>query len=232
MKPGKILFLFLILIIAGCADDGDPSELSILTIDHDFNEGQHGWVAGFAEFPANHEDSSAFELKFEYTQVESKLSKRSVMLSGKNLNQDLFMYIKRKVENLKPDTDYTITFNVELTSDLLSVQTDKGGSVFLKAGAIHAEPKSVIEGGNYIMNIDKGNQESSGEDMVTLGNLLEDGTGTAYALITRSNTMANSRYVGRTNSKGELWLIIGTDSNVSGTTKVFYTRIKVLLSVS
>ncbi len=230
MKPGKILFLFMMTIFAGCADEGNPSEWSIVTIDDDFNEGNPGWVAGFADFPANSKDSAAFELRFEYTQVESKLSKRSMMLSGKNLNQDLFMYIKRKVGNLKPNTDYTITFNVELTSDLQLLEFSKGGSVFLKAGATHSEPKGMIEGDRYVMNIDKGDQAGSGEDMVTLGNILEDGTGTAYALINRSNTMANSRYTARTNSNGELWFIIGTDSDVSGTTKVFYTRIKVILS--
>ncbi len=210
-----------------------------MTIDSDFNiesvfdGGPQGWTGGFADFPANKEDSSAFELEFAYTEpIESKLSKRSIMLSGNNLNQDLFMYIKRKVENLKPNTDYTVTFNVELTSDLRSVEHLKGGSVYLKAGATHREPKSVIDGDQYVMNLDKGNEHSSGEDMVTLGNLVEDGTGTAYSLITRSNTMANSRYVARTNSIGELWLIVGTDSSVSGTTKIFYTRVKALLSVS
>lgn len=234
MKAVNLGIICVLLTVWGCKlDDGDQQGLSIFSQHFDFNEGLHDWTPGFAEYPVNAADSSAFELRSEYAEpIESKLSKRSLMLSGNNVNRDLFMYIKRKVGGLRPNTDYTITFKVELTSDLQAVKSTGDGSVFLKAGAVHSEPKSVIEGGRYIMNIDKGDQENSGEDMITLGDLFEDGTGTAYSLITRSNTMANSRYVARTNSNGELWLIIGADSSVEGTTKIFFTRIKVLLSVS
>ena len=44
--------------------------------------------------------------------------------------------------------------------------------------------------------------------------------------------MANNRYVAKTNSDGELWLIVGTDATVEGTAKVFYTRITVVFSAS
>jgi hypothetical protein len=154
------------------------------------------------------------------------------MLSGKNVNKDLFMYIKKKVDGLKPDTDYTLTFSVELASDLNAATPVAGGAVYLKAGATHSEPKSVIEVGQYVMNIDKGNQDSGGEHMVLLGDILAENASTAYSLITRNNTMSNSRYVAKTNSNGELWLIIGTDSSLEGTTKVFYTRVKVVFSAS
>lgn len=235
MKSRRIPLLWICFVVFSACnlEDKENPSLSIVSKDFDFNEEQHNWTAGFADFPANPQDSSLFELKSAYTEPsESKLTKRSVMLSGKNVNQDLFMYIKRKIDQLQPNTDYTLTFSVELASDLNSVSAATGGSVFLKAGATYSEPKSVIEGGKYVMNIDKGNMDSAGEDMITLGDIFLTGTGTSYALISRSNTMANSRYVARTNSNGELWLIIGTDATIGGTTKVFYTRIKVVLSAS
>jgi len=231
MKLCRIrVFIIALIVLTGCKDEDQP-ELSIFTSDFDFNAGQHDWAPGFADYPANTKDSAAFELQFAYSEpIKSKLSKRSVMLSGKNINRDLFMYIKRKITGLKPSTDYTLTFNVEVTSDLQSVMQAYGGSVLLKAGATNTEPKSVIERDQYVMNIDKGDQTSAGEDMILLGDLFSEGA--AYSLVTLSNTVANSRYVARTNSNGELWLIVGTDSTIAGTTKVFYTRIKVLFSVS
>lgn len=233
MKLGRItLFIASMAAFSGCdLGDGGDSDLLIFTNDYDFDQGQQEWSAGFADYPSDPKDSSVFELKFAYrAPIESKLSKGSVMLSGNNMNQDLFMYIKRKVVGLQPNTDYTLTFNVELASE--SVLSVAGGSVFLKAGATHSEPKSVIEGGSYIMNIDKGDEGLSGEDMIILGDLFVDGIGTAYSLVTRSNTMANTRYIARTNSAGELWLIVGTDSSIAGTTKIFYTHIRVLFSAS
>jgi hypothetical protein len=235
MKLRRITFFVLCMAVFwSCSmDDKDEPTLSIFTEEFDFNEQQHEWMPGFSDYPADPEDSSLFELKSAYTEpIESKLTKRSVMLSGKNVNKDLFMYIKKKIENLKPDTDYTLTFTVELASDLNAVQTSQGGSLYLKAGATHAEPKSVIDQGQYVMNIDKGDQGTAGADMITLGDVFQSGTGTNYSLITRTNTMANSRYVARTNSNGELWLIVGTDATIGGTTKVFYTRVNVVFSAS
>jgi len=227
-------FLFICLVFAGCdLSQDDEAALLIWTEDFDFNESHYDWQAGFADYPANPEDSSQFELRFAYTEpVDSKLTKRSVMLSGKNVNKDLFMYLKRKISHLQPNTDYTITFNVELASDLNAVLAASGGSVYLKAGASHTEPKSVIEEGSYVMNIDKGNAQSAGEDMILLGDILSVTNTSSYALINRNNTMANSRYVARTNSNGEIWLIIGTDSTCEGISRVFYTRIGVVLSAS
>lgn len=224
----------LLAFFSGCSlDKDDHPGLSLVSADFDFHEGQQEWTAGFADYPANREDSAAFELRFAYTEpIESKLARRSVMLSAKNVNKDLFMYVKRKVSNLRPDTEYTLTFNVELASDFQSALSTEGGSVLLKAGAMRSEPRSVIEGGRYVMNIDKGNQDSAGEDMIMLGDVFTDGLGAAYSLITRSSTMTNSRYVARTNANGELWLIVGTDSSIGGRTKIFYTRIKVVFSAS
>ena len=235
MKLRRKPFLIICMaIFSACGlDDKNEATLSIFTEEFDFNVQQHEWIPGFADYPSDPEDSSLFELKSAYTDpLESKLTKRSVMLSGKNMNKDLFMYIKKKIGDLKPSTDYTLTFTVELASDLNAASATTGGSVFLKAGATHAEPMSVIVAGNYVMNIDKGNQDSPGADMITLGDLILTGASTNYSLITRSNTMANSRYVVRTNPKGELWLIIGTDATVGGTTKVFYTKVNVVFSAS
>lgn len=230
----KAFCLIFFAVLSSCGlDENDQPPLLIFSTDYDFSQGEQGWQHGFADFPADPGDSILFDLRYAYTDEvpESLLTKRSLMLSGKNLNKDLFMYLKKKVDQLKPDTDYTITFTVELASNLNS-SLSTGGSVYLKAGATHTEPKSVIEGGNYVLNIDKGNGGIAGEDVITLGDLATPASSVSYAVITRNNTMANSRYIAKTNSEGELWLIVGTDSNLEGSTTVFYTRINVVLSAS
>jgi hypothetical protein len=117
-------------------------------------------------------------------------------------------------------------------SDLNTALTGAGGSVYLKAGATHSEPKSVIEAGYYVMNIDKGNEASAGEDMTSLGNIVSSENVTGYTLVTRNNTMAQSRYVAKSNSNGEVWLIVGADASCGGRTTIFYTRINVVVTAS
>lgn len=229
-------WIFLAAAFAGCdLQEGDNESMLIFSKDFDFNSEQHDWIPGFADYPAGPDDSAHFELRYSYTEppTESILTKRAVMLSGNNLNRDLFMYLKRKITGLKPDTDYTITFSVELASNLNPDQySTSEGSVYLKAGASASEPKSVIASGVHIVTIDKGNDDTAGEDVVNLGDIMTPEISTGYTLVSLNNTMANRRFVARTNSKGELWLIIGTDSNLAGTTSVYYTRINVVFSAS
>ena len=228
--------LVVLVVLAACSfEEEDSGSLLISTHDFDFNESDHSWKPGFADFPAGSEDSALFELEFAYTDQpsESKLSKKSLMLSGNNLNEDLFMYVKRKIHGLRPGTEYTVTFNVELASNFnASLDPATTGSVCLKAGATPVEPRSVIDANYFVMNIDKGNRANSGEDMISLGDIRTPQSSSGYALISRNNTMANSRYVSRSSSTGELWLIVGTDSDMTGTTTVFYSRITVVLSAS
>lgn len=229
-----ILGSILALLVSCDLKEDDQAPLLLFPANFDFSESDHGWSHGFAEYPAG-PDSTLFELKYEYTDQpsESILTKRSVMLSGNNVNRDLFMYLKRKITGLKPNTDYTITFTIDLASDFTSDFFSSSGSVYLKAGATPFEPKSLDDAGFYVMNIDKGNDASgSGQHMISLGDIAATAEAAGYTLMTRNNTMTNSRYVAKTNADGELWLIVGTDSNHEGPTTVFYSKINVVFSAS
>jgi hypothetical protein len=222
---------FLSILSACKLEDDKQAPLLIFSAIYDFNESDQGWDHGFSDYPAAPNDSTLYELQYAYT--DTLVITKAVMLSGKNLNQDLFMFLKKRVTGLRPDTEYTITFSVELASNVKTNLLDAASNnVFLKAGATASEPKPVVESGYYIMNIDKGNQSTEGQDMTTLGEISIPETTSGYTVITRNNTMANSRYVGRTNSDGELWLIIGTDSGLEGKTTLYYTKIKVVFSAS
>lgn len=235
MKRCRIsLFASCIVLFSGCSlEESDSPQLLLFTKDFDFNQDAHGWDMGFSDYPSNPEDSTAFELRALYTDpVDSKLTKRSLMLSGNNMNNDLFMFLKKRIDGLQPNRDYTLTFGVELASDLNAAVTTTGGAVYLKVGASNIEPRSVIDRGEYVMNIDKGDQATSGEDMISLGDIYAASNGASYTLISRNNTLSNARYIARTNSRGELWLIIGTDSSLGGVTTLYYTRINVVFSAS
>lgn len=232
----RFYWIILALSFAGCdfQEDEEPS-LLIFSKDFDFSTEQHDWIPGFADYPAGPDDSARFELRYAYRgpEVNSMLAKSSIMLSGNNLNGDLFMYLKKRVSGLRPNTDYTITFSVELASNLdLAQYNGTSGSVYLKAGASSFEPESVVASDTYVLNIDKGNHERAGEDMVNLGDLMGAENSKGYTLITLSNTLANRRFISRTDADGVLWLIIGTDSNLKGTTSIYYTRINVVFSAS
>jgi hypothetical protein len=145
------------------------------------------------------------------------------------------MFLKKRLSGLKPSTDYTITYNVEFYSNARANVSGvtPGENVYLKVGATNLEPKSVIDKGKVIMNIDKGNQDTDGSDMVTIGDVsVPDGTD-GYIKTYRSNASSIDKPLKvRTNNEGDLWLIVGTDSAIEGVTTLFYTSISVVLSSS
>ena len=233
---GKVIFLIGLTGLFGCDLSSDSSGILVFSYGFDFSESQNDWVVDFTDFPAG-TDSSSYELKFAYTDLPPNLATntKSMMLSGNNHSDDLFMFMKRKVTDLSPNTDYTLVFEVELASNAPKGAVGIGGApgegVFLKAGAAGTEPKKVIEDNQYALNVDKGNQNAPGEIAIVLGDIAVSYDTQDYALINRNNT-ANTPFIARSNSKGEIWLIVGTDSGFEGTTTVYYTQVNVVFSTT
>lgn len=220
-----------LIYAAGCMSD-DP-DFFLFSYEYDFAEGQHGWEGDFTDYPVA--DSLNYDLAAVYTDLPANLgeNKKSMMFSGNNHSDDLFMFMKKKITSLQPNTDYTIAFDVEFASNAPKSSVGAGGSpgesVYLKAGASGVEPKKVIDGDNYVLNIDKGNQATGGRDMVVIGNISNTGETYDYELVTR-NSM--SSFSAKSNSSGELWLIVGTDSGFEGLTTIYYTKVTAVLSIT
>lgn len=230
----------LLLVLCGCSFSDDEPSMAVFTASFDFSKSQDGWEADFADLPPSKEDSLFYELKFSYTNLPEHLgAKKSIMLSGNNHSDDLFMFIKRKVSGLIPNTTYRLVFEVELASNAPKGSVGAGGSpgesVFLKAGASGIEPVKMVKSEQVVLNIDKGNQSTSGTDAITLGDIAIPGTATDYAIISRSNASSSSSspvFMAQSNNAGEMWLLIGTDSGFEGTTTVYYTMVNIVFSTA
>lgn len=236
----RYISLICLALFCGCSfSDGDPG-ISVFTASFDFNQSQDDWQGDFSDLPANDQDSVFYELKFAYTDLPANLgSRKSIMLSGNNHSDDLFMFIKRKITGLAPNTSYTLVFEVELASNApkgsVGIGGSPGESVFLKAGASEIEPVKIVQSNQYVLNVDKGNQGTSGSNSITLGDIAIQSSSSSpeYALISRSNGYSSGPpFIAQSNSSGELWLFVGTESGFEGTTTVYYTKVNIVFSTS
>lgn len=238
MQKGILIGLFSFILSACAFSDAADDSFYIMSYTADFSQSLDQWEADFADYPAGEGDSARYELTATVTALPPSLVSKqtSLMISGNNYNEDLFMFIKRKVDGLLPNTRYTIVFDVQLASNAptggSTAYDAPGDRVYLKVGAVDKNPKKVIQGDMYRMNIDKGNQAQGGSDMIVIGNVGVGTNANSYALITRSNSITNAPIMATTNANGELWLIIGTDSGYPGTTTLYYTRVDVVFSVN
>lgn len=199
---------------------------------YDFATGYDEWTGDFADYPTS--DSIFYELTFTRTNLPEPLNteKHALRINGNNHSDDLFMFIKRKITGLLPNTSYQLLIDVELASkaptNAVGVGGSPGESVIVKAGASLLEPLKVDSGGYFRMNINKGHQANSGVDMIEIGNVGVSDTTVDFTLIKRSN--AARLFVIKTDERGEVWVCIGTDSGFESTTTLYYNTIALTFS--
>lgn len=221
-------------IFVGCQQD-EKFEKPATELTYNFAEGMNGWEGGFADLPVGDLENNVLDIRLEQLPAETGTTDQAILIEGQNTSDDLFMFLKRKVEELEPSTTYEVVFDIELASQYpetsVGIGGSPGGSVFLKAGATSQEPEPVeVEEAStsyYRMNIDKGNQSQDGADMMGIGTIGIEGEEFSYELIKRGNP--GNPFVVTTDSEGGLWLIIGTDSGFEGKTTLYYKEIKVVL---
>ena len=221
------LCLCLSLFVLSCEkEDSQPTPPDF---DYDFTMDTEGWTADFADYPTG--EGTRFELTYQYDSLPMPLDANdgALMLSGANLSDDLFMYIKRKVEGLSPNTRYELQFEVEIATDAPDGSVGIGGSpansVYIKAGATSIEPVPIIDNDDYYrMNIDKGNQSQDGKDMLVIDDFGHEGEDFVYQLKTISNQKTISV---QTDAEGACWIILGTDSGFEGRTTIYFNSIRV-----
>lgn len=230
-RTGYLLLIMSIIFLESCSKDNnsghpdDPIEWST-----DFNEGKDGWQAGFSEYYADH--VASYELEEGLAMLPAPLDeqRQAYRISGMNRSDDLFMYLTRKITDLQPLTTYKSHITVAVASNARSGGVGVGGApgeaVGLGIGLTAVEPVSSPHDDQFHrMNIDKIQQCcTDGEDMVVIGDVANGLEEYVFTHIERSG-----EFTARSNDKGEMWVIIGTDSGFEGKTELYYTQIDVIL---
>lgn len=227
----KSVFAMLTVVGVACQDKSAvaPAPTTGVLLDAVFATSADGWEGEFTDYGTEQED--IIEFSFAHTALPSPLNtaEKALKVFGRNRSDDLFMFVRKQLTGLAPNTTYKLQFDVQLASLYPEASVGIGGSpatsVFLKAGASAVKPQKIKKDNFYTLNVDKGNQSSGGAQAVLLGHVANGKTIEEYALIQRSNK--DQPLTARTNDKGELWIFIGTDSGFEGDQALYYSRIKV-----
>lgn len=220
----------ILFALAACSSD---QEVRVYSVSYSFNDSTSGWTGDFADYPF---DSTGYHLHFDLNtlpyKINSDSSKKGLRISGISGEDGLFMFIKKKVTGLRPNTTYELLFNVRVASNepLGLVDGAKPGEdVYIKVGGTTSEPQKILVDDVYRMSLDKGMESTDGGDMIVVGHIGVSTSTTDYALIVRNNNLTRGVFV-RTNERGELWVIVGTDSLYRGETTLYYTQVDILFN--
>ncbi|HEY5823847.1 MAG TPA: hypothetical protein VIT44_05775 [Cyclobacteriaceae bacterium] len=225
----KILLAVGGLLLAASCKEAAPLANQEYTFD--FSNGTQEWKSFFSDYPVGAE--IFYKLEFTHTglPVPLDVNSKAIKVSGSNGSGSLLSMTYRKFDHLRSNTDYSITFDIELASDIPSNAIGAGSSpnLCLGAGGVAYEPTSQVdEQDQYQPRFESTLQSGlSNEVFKVLGRIgvSDDDVNVPFTLINRNNL--SDPIVLRSNDKGELWLLIGVDSGFEGQTTLYYKNIKV-----
>lgn len=228
------LMSLMIFAIIGCDKEDDiidPKPIENIQYEYVFNSNSDLWLAEFTD--VNPKLDTMYHFNYGIENLPNPLTGKGMKLQSNNHSDDLFMYIKKKITNLKPNSNYKVSLDINLATEppqnSVGVGGSPGASVVLKAGASEIEPKRLLETQEYVtLNIGKGQQSTEGSDLKIIGDISNGKEKYEYTIINRKN---NTDYVAKTDANGNLWICIGTDSGYEGITTIYFTKIKLSLNL-
>ena len=232
LTGSPVLALLICTSLLGCSlvDDSDES----IEQSYTFEEGREGWTGAFSDFSEVQE--SSMELTFDRRRLPGEVdsTRYGLYLSGRNISDDLFMFLKREMTGLAPETTYEVRLRMQIASaspsGCVGIGGPPGEAVYLKVGAATREPVRELQNGDYRLSVDKGNQSNGGDRAVVIGNAANGSpecSDTPYRMIERDNL--EDRLTVRTDGEGSAWIFVGSDSGFEGTTSLHYDRIDLVL---
>lgn len=235
--------LFGVLFIGSCSSEDTsttppPSEKQTFNLFFDFSEDSEEFEINVADYFVEHERNG--EIISTLSQLPEPYEYRmGIEFSWYNYSDDIKGYIKKKFSDLKPDTTYSVDFQV----DILTVESEQcvgggggpGSSVYVKASLLPREPARFISyedspDGTYRVDIDDG--QSGGSDVVLLGDIglpISCETSEESPVWEIKSLVNDESFVMTTEKSGEAWIYASIDSGFEGETTVYITDIEVTI---
>ena len=224
---GALASLFLLSACGGGDDAFVPAPPQAVTLATTFASGVDGWSGAYADYSTA---TAPTDVVWEARALPAPLSGNAYYTGGTNRSDDLFVYSKKKFTGFKPSANYTVSFEIEIATNLSSgcfgVGGSPGESVYVIAGAAPTEPKTVLTGDEYHVNLDRGNQATPGKAAQVLGNVANSVINCGPQVYQSKLLASTTPLTVQSDAAGNLWVFFGIDSGFEAKSGVFYKSVK------
>ena len=229
MKTKFFVPVLMMIAVAFSSCSTETTGLQEMNLKFDFSKEYQGWTYDMSNYVEGEKQSIALACKYTRLPQPLNTEKSALLISAKNQGGDLFFYIRRQVTGLMPSTQYAIHFNMELASNAPSTnQFGNADDVHIKVGASANEPRTIKTGNVFNFSLDKGvKKDADGADLKVIGSLGNGTTEPVYTLFEKNSN--NKSIVATTDEMGNLWLVVGFDSNYKSRTSLFISRLNIQL---
>jgi hypothetical protein len=222
-RIAMVVITLLVLGVFSCQKQVEP--LPIQFFESTFELDTDGWIGDVADY----KEGQLSDLNFKAIQAplpeESTTNHFSsgLYLSANNLNDSIFIYIKKKITDLDTSKRYKVAYEIQLATHLVDTLASSGRISYIKAGATSDEPVSILKNQWQVPSVLHGTANSGGKEMLLLGNLGNGLDSTAYKNIIRTNP--NVAIEVKPSPEGVIWLCVGISSRYKGNIPLYFQRI-------
>jgi hypothetical protein len=226
----------LLAACGGSGGSGSPApptpQPPIVERSFDFSLGNGGWLSGQADYTM---DTAPTDVVNDLRSLPAPFAGLGFYSAGTNRSDDLLIYVKTRLSGLVASTTYRVSATVEFLTDVpsgcLGVGGAPGESVWIITAVSTGEPLTIFTGGNYRLNLERGNQSVSGRDGIVLGTLANSvpNCGERRWESKTVSTPSPSPLSVRADERGEAWFLIGFDSGFESFSRLYYRRVTVRL---
>lgn len=218
-----MIFGSLVLSVFLVSCKGGTDTLPIKFFTSTFQRDAEDWTGDVALFKNGQQDTIAFNIKQGKIPGSTDSTSRGLSVSGKNIGDNLFLFIKKKITGLDPALTYKVAYQINIGTSYPDTVGSAGRLIFIKAGASPNEPVKELKNNYYNVSIDLGSLSQSGAEMMYLGTAGNGLDSVAYRSIVRTN--ANLAVEVKPNAAGEIWLCVGAETSYKGLIQLYYDRI-------
>jgi len=224
-----LLALLLVLTLGACeAENTTPEKTELL---FNFSDGDQGFTDHIADIPVDYEEKNYDRESIVGVNTDYSEDLELYWLMVNNDCDDVFFYLSKEIEGLKPNNKYAAIIEVTLYTpyekDTTGISGGPASNVYVKAGVIKNRPSHKVSNNMYrLFDIDKGNQDTGGTDLKILGDTADNQETVDNTPVELYKVSYMTSIQFETNSKGQAYIMIGYDSGFEGHNVLGFESIK------
>ncbi len=226
--------LFAILCaLAGCRADAAAPGGAPIQRTFDFSRSVAGWTIGQADYGPV---TAPTDVIGEARPLPAPLTGSGLLLSGTNNSDDLLLYATTRMPDLAPGATYrvaaTVAFATDVPTGCAGVGGSPGESVWVIVGAATTEPRTVFDGRDYRVNLQRGNQSAGGPQGGPLGTIANTVPNCGPRRWETKQLASPDAVPGTVTAdpQGTAWLLVGMDSGFESLSRIYLQRVTVTLT--